>query len=87
VNFAFSFPTRALPASQRTGDRIIVYTTMLITKESKLIAKISSTLFLKINATSIFKLILQTIAQQMNVHSLIEELLHIIICKVVAWTR
>jgi len=39
VNFAFSFPTSALPESQRTGEIIIVFTIMFMTSQSKLIGK------------------------------------------------
>jgi hypothetical protein len=56
-NFALSFPTRALPASHRAGDMIMMFIMMWMTNESKLRAKISSTLFSKANATIIFKLI------------------------------
>lgn len=38
VNFALSFPTIALPDSQRTGDSIIVFTIMFIASTSKLTA-------------------------------------------------
>lgn len=36
VNLAFSFPTSALPESQRTGEIMIVFTMMDITIQSKL---------------------------------------------------
>jgi hypothetical protein len=39
VNLAFSFPTSALPDNQRIGEIIIVFTTMLITNQSKFTAK------------------------------------------------
>jgi len=38
VNFAFSFPTIALPESHRTGDTKMVPTMILIASMSKLIA-------------------------------------------------
>jgi len=37
VNFAFSFPTSARPDSQRIGEIMMVFMTMLMTSESKLI--------------------------------------------------
>ena len=39
VNFALSFPTIALPDSQRNGDRIMVFMMTCMASISKLIAK------------------------------------------------
>lgn len=44
VNFAFSFPTSALPESQRTGETMIALRMMLMTNLSKLITKFLSPL-------------------------------------------
>lgn len=62
VNFAFSFPTRALPESQRTGESIIVLTIMCITNVSKLIAKFDAPpQILKLNSPINFIMLLHAL--------------------------